>query len=131
MSVVLHEARRAPGLIFLKLPIGAATGVAAADRAVPDRGNSGRSRAARRGPRRFAKHPLPVDPDIERPKWQAADALPPGRHIIVFDWKMDTQGPPLGRGGTGTLSIDGKQVVQRSLPKTQPLPCLSTSIEIT
>jgi arylsulfatase A-like enzyme len=58
--------------------------------------------------------------DIERPKWQAADALPPGTHTIVFDW-MDTQGPPLGRGGTGTLSVDGKQVAQKSLPKTQPL----------
>ena len=59
--------------------------------------------------------------DIERPKWQSADALPPGKHTIVFDWKMDPQGPPLGRGGTGTLSVDGKQAAQRSLPKTQPL----------
>ena len=30
--------------------------------------------------------------DIERPKWQGADALPPGKHTIVFDWKMDPQG---------------------------------------
>jgi arylsulfatase len=34
---------------------------------------------------------------------------------------MEPQGSPLGRGGTGTLSVDGKQVAQRSLPKTQPL----------
>lgn len=57
---------------------------------------------------------------VERPKWQGSEALPPGRHTIVFDWKMDPQGMPIGRGGTGTLSVDGKQVAQRSLPKTVP-----------
>ncbi len=40
---------------------------------------------------------------------------------MVFDWKMEAQGEPLARGGTGTLSVDGRQVAQRSLPKTQPL----------
>ena len=59
--------------------------------------------------------------DVERSKWQGAEALPPGKHTIVFDWKMDARGEPLGRGGTGTLSVCGKQVAQRSLPKTQPL----------
>jgi arylsulfatase len=59
--------------------------------------------------------------DIERPKWQAADALPPGKHTIVFDWKMEPKGPVVGRGGVGTLSVDGKQVAQKSLPKTQPI----------
>ena len=59
--------------------------------------------------------------DIERPKWQGPDALPAGKHTIVFDWKMDAQGEPLARGGTGTLSIDGRQVAQRALPHTQPL----------
>jgi len=59
--------------------------------------------------------------DVERPKWQSPDALPPGKHTIVFDWKLEAQGPPLGRGGAGTLSVDGRQVAQRSLPRTQPL----------
>jgi hypothetical protein len=59
--------------------------------------------------------------DIERAKWQGTDALPPGKHIVVFDWKMELKGSPLGRGGTGTLSVDGKQVAQRSLTKTQPV----------
>ena len=59
--------------------------------------------------------------DIERPKWQSADALSAGRHTVVFDWKMDPKGEPLARGGTGTLSVDGKQVAQQSLPHTQPL----------
>jgi hypothetical protein len=55
--------------------------------------------------------------NIERPKWQGADALPPGKHAIVFDWKMEARGEPLA----GTLSVDGKQVAQHSLPKSQPV----------
>ncbi len=59
--------------------------------------------------------------DIERPKWQAPEALPPGKHTVVFDWKMEPQGPPLGRGGSGVLSVNGKEVAKRSLPRMQPL----------
>lgn len=33
---------------------------------------------------------------------------------------MEAQGPALGRGGSGTLTVDGKPVAQRSLPRTQP-----------
>ena len=58
--------------------------------------------------------------DVERPKWQAAEALPPGKHTIVFDWKMDPEGLAIARGGAGTLSVNGKAVAQRSLPHTQP-----------
>ena len=36
--------------------------------------------------------------DIERPKWQGADALPPGKHNIIFDWNMEARGEPLARG---------------------------------
>ena len=50
--------------------------------------------------------------DLQRPKWQSPDALPPGRHTIVFDWKMDPAGIPVGRGGTGTLSVNGKPVAK-------------------
>lgn len=59
--------------------------------------------------------------DVERPKWQAPDALPAGKHTVVFDWKMDATGPVVGRGGTGTLSVDGKEVARKALPRTQPL----------
>jgi arylsulfatase len=58
---------------------------------------------------------------LERPKWQGAEALSAGKHAIVFDWKMETGGEAVGRGGTGTLSVDGRQVAQRSLPKTLPM----------
>jgi arylsulfatase len=46
--------------------------------------------------------------------------LPPGRHTLVFDWQMQPQGMPFGRGGTGTLTINGMQVAQRALPNTLP-----------
>jgi arylsulfatase len=59
--------------------------------------------------------------DVERSKWQGTDALSPGKHTIVFDWKMGPEGLPLGRGGTGTLSVDGKEVARQSLSKTQPI----------
>jgi arylsulfatase len=52
---------------------------------------------------------------------QGPEALSPGKHTIIFDWKVKPNGPPLGRGGTDTLSVDGKRVVQRSLPKNQPI----------
>jgi len=58
--------------------------------------------------------------DIQRPKWQAPDALTPGKHTIVFDWKPEPTGAPVGRGGTGTLTVNGKQAAQKSLPHTQP-----------
>jgi arylsulfatase A-like enzyme len=58
--------------------------------------------------------------DVERPKWQSPNALPPGKHTIVFDWKMDPQGMAVGRGGTGILAVNGKEVAKRSLPKMIP-----------
>jgi hypothetical protein len=48
----------------------------------------------------------------------AKDALNPCRHIIVFDFKHDGGGH--GRGGTGTLSVDGRQVAQGRIEKTIP-----------
>lgn len=58
--------------------------------------------------------------DVERPKWQGADALPPGNHTLVFDWKMDPQGMAVARGGSGTLSVDGRAVATKALPRTMP-----------
>jgi len=36
----------------------------------------------------------------------------------VFDFTYDGPGP--GKGGTGVLSIDGKQVAQQAIPHTTP-----------
>jgi arylsulfatase len=43
-------------------------------------------------------------------------ALPPGKHNIRFDFAYDGGG--IGKGGTGTLSVDGRQVAQGRIDKT-------------
>lgn len=59
--------------------------------------------------------------DLERAKWEGAQALPAGRHTLVFDFTLDPQGPiPFGHGGTGVLSLNGQEVARRALPKTVP-----------
>ena len=45
--------------------------------------------------------------------------LSPGKHTIVFDFKSD--GPGLGKGGTGVLSVDGKEVARNSMEHTTPI----------
>jgi arylsulfatase len=49
----------------------------------------------------------------------AKKALKPGRHTIVLDFKYDGGG--IGRGGAGTLSVDGKQVARGRIERTVPL----------
>jgi arylsulfatase len=46
----------------------------------------------------------------------STQALPPGRHIIEFDFQYDGGG--IGKGGTGTLRVDGKQVAQGRIERT-------------
>jgi len=45
-------------------------------------------------------------------------ALKPGKHTVVFDFKYNGGG--IGKGGTGTLSVDGKQVAQGRIDRTTP-----------
>jgi arylsulfatase len=56
---------------------------------------------------------------LERVKWQGNEALGPGRHVLEFDWDYD--GPGLGKGGTGTLKVDGRVVDRRRMPKSLPI----------
>jgi len=51
---------------------------------------------------------------LEMVKWQGKDALTPGKHTLEFDWKYD--GPGLGKGGTGTLKVDGKTADSHPMP---------------
>ena len=46
------------------------------------------------------------------------DNLATGKHTIKYDFKYD--GPGYGKGGTGTLSVDGKQVAQSKIERTIP-----------
>jgi len=55
---------------------------------------------------------------LEQVKWQGSEALAPGKHTLVFDWKPD--GPGLGKGGIGTLTADGKVVDTRPMARSLP-----------
>ena len=55
---------------------------------------------------------------LERFKWQAPQALTPGKHTILFDFKYD--GPGMAKSGTGVLSVDGKEVARKAVPHTVP-----------
>jgi arylsulfatase len=72
--------------------------------------------------------------DIRRTRWEGAEALAPGRHTIEYAFKYEGLGEAtlaynsssgVGRGGTGTLKVDGKvvstQKQEGSLPLVKPL----------
>src|SRR5262249_56240149 len=47
------------------------------------------------------------------------EKLAAGKHTIKVDFKYD--GPGYGKGGTGTLSVDGKEVAQGKIGRTIPV----------
>ncbi len=47
----------------------------------------------------------------------STEALSPGKHTIVYDFKSDGG---LGKGGVGTITIDGKKTGKGRIAKTQP-----------
>ncbi len=68
--------------------------------------------------------------DLERFRWEGGvgaivnedlfgKALKPGKHTIVFDFKYDGPGP--GKGGTGILSVDGKELHKKTIAHTIPI----------
>jgi arylsulfatase A-like enzyme len=68
--------------------------------------------------------------DLERFRWEGGiggivgkdlfgKALKPGQHTIVFDFKYHGPGP--GKGGTGVLSVDGKELEKKTIKHTIPL----------
>ena len=68
--------------------------------------------------------------DVEWIKWEAPQALAPGQHIIEFDFKYDGLGlgtlvfnsfSGVGKGGTGTLKVDGTVVDTKRMEKTIPI----------
>ena len=68
--------------------------------------------------------------DLKRIKWEGPDALTPGKHTLEFDFKYDGLGvgtlafnnmSGLGRPGTGTLKVDGKEVATQKMEHTLPM----------
>jgi len=68
--------------------------------------------------------------NLKRVKWEGPDALTPGKHTLVFDFKYDGLGvgtlafnnlSGLGRPGTGTLKVDSKEVATQTMDHTLPM----------
>jgi arylsulfatase len=68
--------------------------------------------------------------DLKRVRWESAEALTPGKHTLEFDFKYDGLGAGtlafnnmsgIGRGGTGVLKVDGKEVARQTMERTVPL----------
>jgi arylsulfatase len=68
--------------------------------------------------------------DLERLKWEAPEALPPGRHTVEFDFKYEGLGAGtlafnnfsgVGRPGVGTLKVNGKPVATKRMERTLPM----------
>jgi arylsulfatase len=57
--------------------------------------------------------------DLERFRWIGLSSLDAGKHTIVFDFKYDGPGP--AKGGTGVLSVDGKEIARKTIAHTIPL----------
>jgi hypothetical protein len=56
--------------------------------------------------------------DLKRTTWEGPK-LSPGKHTIVFDFKSN--GPGLGKGGTGVLYVGGKEVARNAMEHTTPI----------
>jgi len=67
--------------------------------------------------------------DLERFRWEGKDTLTPGKHTIAFDFK--TEGPGFGKGGTGVLSVDGRELSRQKIDHTIPfLMAIDESFDI-
>jgi hypothetical protein len=56
--------------------------------------------------------------DLARPRVEASAPLTPGKHKVEFAFKPD--GPGLGKGGIGTITVDGAEVGRGTFPHTIP-----------
>ena len=68
--------------------------------------------------------------DLKRTRWEGPEALSPGKHTLEFDFQYEGLGmgtlafnnvTGIGRGGTGVLKVDGKEVARQKIEHTIPL----------
>ncbi len=66
--------------------------------------------------------------DLKRVRWEGPE-LTPGKHVLEFEFDYDGLGmgtlayasmSGVGRGGTGVLKVDGKEVATRKMERTLP-----------
>jgi arylsulfatase len=55
---------------------------------------------------------------LERSNITATKALTVGHHVVKYQFTIDEA--KAGAGGTAVLSVDGEQVAEGKIPKTQP-----------
>jgi arylsulfatase A-like enzyme len=55
---------------------------------------------------------------LEQTQIIAPEALKPGNYKLVYDFKYDGGG--MGKGGVGTITVNGKKVAEKRIEKTQP-----------
>ncbi len=67
---------------------------------------------------------------LKQVRWEGPRALPPGRHVLSFDWRYEGVGTAtlafndvsgLGRAATGTLKINGDVVAEHRVEQTIPI----------
>jgi hypothetical protein len=56
--------------------------------------------------------------DLARFRWEGPQVLAPGPHTLAFNFTYE--GPGLGKGGTGVLTVDGQEVDKKAIPHTVP-----------
>jgi arylsulfatase len=68
--------------------------------------------------------------DLQRTRWEGPEVLTPGKQTLEFDFKYDGLGmgtlafnnvSGIGRGGTGVLKVDGKEVARQTMEHSIPL----------
>ena len=68
--------------------------------------------------------------DAKRVRWESPEPLSPGKHTLEFNFKYDGLGlgtlafnniSGIGRGGTGVLKVDGKEVASQKMERTIPI----------
>jgi hypothetical protein len=68
--------------------------------------------------------------DLIRTRWEGPEALAPGKHTLEFAFTYDCLGvgtlafnnvSGIGRGGTGVLKVDGKEVATQQMERTIPI----------
>jgi arylsulfatase len=67
---------------------------------------------------------------LKHVRWEAPEALAPGKHTVEFSFKYDGLGAGtlafnnmsgIGRGGSGVLKVDGKEVATQTMEHTIPI----------
>jgi arylsulfatase len=66
--------------------------------------------------------------NVKRVRWEAPEALSPGKHTLTFDFQYEGKGlasasgtSDIGKGGLGILKVDGKEAASQRMEHTIPL----------